>query len=108
MTEFLYIGPVPAEEDCEQVGEDCNYNKMCGECRVYGEQLARLFPEQVKTGIWFKTKAEQHDFGRYYELVVCYDPNDPAQVTAAFHVEANLPSTWDDKARQDLAKVKVR
>jgi hypothetical protein len=94
--EYIELGPVPASEDCVQVG-DCNYNVLARkECDRYMELLEKKFPTN-DTNNFFSIKKFPHDFGSYYEVVCNFDPTDIDSVDFAYHVESNLPETWEDQ-----------
>lgn len=101
MRDYLYLGPTPAEEDCEQLGPNYDPGKARLECGAYIAQLVRQFGEPPE-GAWFKIKGESHDFGRYYEATISFDDTIPATVEYAFHVEANSPARWDDASKKLL------
>lgn len=102
MREYLELGPVPCDEKCEQVGPDCNYQRMALESREYANQLARMFPGAEDAYCSFRVKSFPHDFGTYYEVVVRYDSDDENSAAFAFNVEENLPAEWDAEARKVL------
>jgi len=102
MREYLELGPVPCDEKCEQVGHDCDYQKMNRESREYANQLARMFPGWEEANCSFGVKSFSHDFGSYYETVVKYYPDDEKSAEFAFNVENNLPAEWDAEARKVL------
>jgi hypothetical protein len=95
MSDYLELGPTPFDEQCAQVGEDDYSVRIREETERYIKQLEQRFPN-LPDGVRFKTKAFPHDFGTYHEVVVIFNPNDEAQAKAAFHVEWNLPCTWED------------
>lgn len=90
--DYLSIGPVPPDEDCEQVGPNCDYDKMKRECKRYIEALRKkLGPERGSARL--SVKGFPHDFGTYYE-VVCYY-SDQEGLEYALDCESNGPLTWD-------------
>jgi len=91
--EYIELGPVPAGEDCVQVG-DPEYNALArNECLRYIELLLQKFPTD-NTNNFFSIKKFTHDFGSYYEVVCNFDSSDIDSVDFAYHVESNLPETW--------------
>lgn len=95
--ECLYLGPTPCEEDCVSVREGVDYiPAMRREVERYAAFLNRRFPH-APADTEVVIKWSDHDFGRYAEAVVAYDPDDEDSTKYAFFVESNLPSTWDDK-----------
>lgn len=104
MIGYITLGPTPAGECCEQIGPNCNYDRMKKECRVYIHQLERMFPDAEKSNARFAVMSFPHDFGTYKEVVVKYDEMVEDSVNFAFHVESNLPEEWDDEALDELNK----
>ena len=93
------VSSVPYEENCAQVGEDNYRKKAIVECTAYINQLERLFPEAKDHGIQFKIKWNNHDFGTYAEVELYFDDSDDY----AYHIDANIPSNWDEKSLNELA-----
>ena len=90
MKDYLCLGPVPAEEDCQQVGMDSyDYQKDTANLWRYRDMLRERWPEAH-----FAIKSFPHDFGTYREVVVYYDTEDNDPIV--YEVEANLPKTWDE------------
>lgn len=87
--DYLMLGPTPYGETCEPVNGDPN--RIMLECRLYKEQLERLYPT-AKFGI----KSFSHDFGTYKEVVVYFRPADETSVALAFEIEGNCPENWDE------------
>jgi porphobilinogen deaminase len=73
------------------------------ECRAFAHQLERAFPEAVEAGCSFRIKSNAHDFGTYLEVQVRFDDDDEHQTHWAFMIENDLPESWDDQARAELA-----
>ena len=65
MKDYLALGPVPAGEDCAQVGTEEYYSKGRQECRTYKKQLLRMFPD-CPEGARIAIKPFPHDFGTYH------------------------------------------
>ena len=92
MLDYLCLGPVPAYEDCQQVGTDSyDYQKDTEDLRRYKSMLEICWPEAH-----FAIKSFPHDFGTYREVVVYYDTEDENPI--ALEIEANLPKTWNEEA----------
>lgn len=102
MYEYMEIGPVPAEEDCAQVGEDNFRLKAQSEMNAYIGLLERTFPNAVHSNVTFKAKWFPHDFGSYGEVCIYWDDEDEESTKVAFEIESNLPSEWDRMALQEL------
>ena len=95
MKDYICLGPVPCDEECQQVGTP-DYNPIAArnECSRYASQLLKKFgnpPEGARIG-W---KSFPHDFGNYMEVVVYYDDDLPESVKYAFGVESDQPSNWE-------------
>jgi len=91
MKDFLCLGPVPAYEDCQQVGTpEYDYDKDTADLKRYKAMLEQRWPEAH-----FSIRSFPHDFGTYREVVVYYDTDDSNPI--ALEVESNLPTTWDEK-----------
>lgn len=101
MGEEIYLGPVPLEEDCAQVGSDGYYERSRVECRAYINQLKRQFGEPP-TGGSLKILACPHDFGTYHEVIAIFNEIYPDSCKWAFEIEENLPMRWDEEALIDL------
>ena len=92
MRDYLELGPVPADEDCQQVGcPDYDYEKDTADLRRYKTMLEERWPDAH-----FAIKSFPHDFGSYREVVVYFDTEQEDPV--AFDIEANLPRTWDEQS----------
>lgn len=102
MREYIELGPVPADEECEQLGPNYDYRKARRETRVYIRQLERMFKDPFKASP-FGIKSFPHDFGCYSEAVVYYRPDDEESADFAFAVESNLPANWDWRAKEELS-----
>ena len=101
MTEILYIGASPSNEDCAQVSTHRDYMpQMRAELYAYQRQLERTYPPPKSAE--YRIKWENHEFGRYGEVVAVFDPNDPYEVEWALMSEYGCED-WDDKALEDLA-----
>ena len=72
MYDQLSIGPVPAEESCEQLGDSYRPQRARAEWRTFVEQLTRHFGEPP-FGARFRITSNPHDFGTYLDVVVEYD-----------------------------------
>ena len=91
MRDYLALGPVPAEEDCQQIGmSDYDGEKDTADLRRYKAMLEERWPDAH-----FAIKSFPHDFGSYREVVVYFDTEQEDPI--AFDIEANLPRTWCEK-----------
>jgi hypothetical protein len=97
MIDHLYIGAVPVEEDCAQVGEENYATRARAECKRFIAQILRHYPEPENG--WLQVKSNPHDFGTYYEVIACYEVGDEESTRWAFDVEGdekNVLIVWDD------------
>lgn len=94
MRDYIELGATPAAEDCVQVGEDNYHIAAQLECQRYVDLLTKTFGEPPVGGR-FGIKSFPHDFGSYREVVIHFDDDHPESVDFAFHVERNLPETWE-------------
>lgn len=101
MRDFIGLDATPYEENCEQLGENYNPTKARQECKVFVNQLRRMFgPEPGNSRL--QVNANFHDFGTYF-LVFCYfDSDNPDEVEYAFRLEAEMPARWDEEAIEEL------
>ena len=95
MREYIEIGPVPADEECAQVGRPGYYELATAECRRFIELIRKKLGKEP-LGAKLRIKSNAHDFGTYYEVCCDYDPRVPASVDYAFRVERDAPQTWED------------
>lgn len=95
MTDFVYLGPAPDDEECAQIGQDNFRERATQECRRYIALLRKTFGDEPD-GARLAIKWEQHDFGPYPEVVCRYNDEKPASVAYAFHAEAHSPTRWED------------
>lgn len=100
--EDLAIGSVPCEEECEQVGKEYRPWYAILECKQFIKFLIRKFGPPPD-GAYYAVTENLHDFGTYHEVAIRFDENDKEASDYAFHVEAHVPSHWDDEDREALA-----
>ena len=99
--EEIFLGPVPASENCAQVGSSGYTERARKECRAYINQIRRAFGDPPMGGA-LKIISCPHDFGTYYEVVAFFDDRFPDSVQWAFGVEEGLPDEWDEEAKVEL------
>ena len=98
MIDKFYLGPVPADEDCAQVGV-ADYRRLATkEMNAYIGQLQRMFPDYADHGL-FRIEWQNHDFGTYGDVVFVFDDEDEGAIDYAVNVENNTPEYWDDLAK---------
>lgn len=95
MENYFTLGPTPREKSCTCVGEDDYVQRAQKECRRFIALLRKKFGPEPE-GSRFAVKGFLHDFGTYYEVVICFDEDMPGSAHYACHCEDNLPATWDD------------
>ena len=103
MRDYLELSSTPTNEPCAMVGADDYQKRGRLECRAFIDQLERQFPHAIDAGCTFKIRSNPHDFGTYYEVAVFYDDDDEEQTRAVYDIENDLPTTWDEDARNYLA-----
>jgi hypothetical protein len=101
MQDCLDLGSAPSHEDCAQVGRDDYAERARCECRVYANQLRRMFGEEPD-GARLSVKSSPHDFGSYLSVVCYFDGDNKAAIDYAYRCEAQGPREWDEEARQEL------
>ena len=95
MRDYITLGPVPYEEECQQLGCDYNQVKAREEVRRYIEQLKVMFPIPDESyTLQFGVRSFNHEFGTYYEAVIYYDSDIESEVDFAINVEANTPAHY--------------
>jgi hypothetical protein len=103
--DYLNIGSVPADEDCQQTGmPSYNATMARAECRAFLNQLIRQFgrePGSARLAI----KSFPHDFGTYSEVVCYFDDSDSEGMDYAFKLEGEMPEKWDSEAMAELKAV---
>jgi hypothetical protein len=94
MENYIVLGPTPGDEHCACVGEEDYEPRARKECRRFIGLLRKKFGLEPE-GARLTMKSFPHDFGLYYEVVVCFDEDFPDSVDYAFRCEDNLPATWE-------------
>lgn len=103
MSDYITLGPTPAGEDCVQAGADDYHTRGRFEMLVYIRQLRRMFPDAEKNGVSIKIKSFPHDFGTYHEVCAVFNDENEDALHAAYSMENDLPESWDDAAKAELA-----
>ena len=91
---------VPCDEGCAQVGDADYQVQSLMECTEFKAQLLRMYPKPESAEADLKIVSYPHEFGRYRELAVSYGNEDGANW--AYLLEAGLPPTWDQAAKDAL------
>lgn len=106
MRDWMNIGPTPSGESCAQLGSE-NYGTIAQmECRIFINQLLRVFGTPPKNA-FFKITHNPHDFGTYLEVAIDFDTEDQEESDFAYKVEAHTPEYWDDEAKQELEWINI-
>lgn len=102
MRDVIEIGPVPCDEECQQVGT-ANYDSFRAklECECFRDQLRRQFGDEPE-GARLRIKSNSHDFGNYLEVVCYFDDAYPDSVEYAFKCEEEAWAIWDNESRNKL------
>ena len=99
---YGYFGPVPCEENCQQLGYGYDAHKARCECRTWANQLRRV----LETGgydladIELRVFGQSHEYGNYLE-VGGWPMHDGGE-DALDWLEDHCPATWDTEARVEL------
>jgi hypothetical protein len=108
-TDFIYLGPVPSEEPCEQAAPEKPIAAGYEESKAYRDQLRRLhknrfgcIPEAQHCRL--KVQSFDSELGSYYEVVAVFDADNKAAIDAAFWLDANTPEYWDAEAKKQLGR----
>lgn len=97
------LGPVPAEEECAQVGSPDYRVQSRIEATVFIRYLQRVFGSPDPQALSFVRRGYAHELGRYHEIVVVIGP-----AGAALFGEVLVPTTWDHIARAELLWLRLR
>ncbi len=90
---YIPLGPVPCNEDAADIGAPGYAADGPRECRAYLLAIRKkLGPEPA--GARLAVMGFPHEFGRYYEVVVHFDPARPASVQYAQRCEREAPESW--------------
>jgi hypothetical protein len=94
MRDYINVGPVPANEECQQVGT-ASYDplKAREECTKFITHIRDVLGNEVGTAR-LGVKSFPHDFGSYYEVVCFFDDEDEAGINYAYQVESDAPVKW--------------
>jgi len=102
MQDHQTIGPVPCNEDCQQVGTPSyDHAKAKLECETFKAQLERTF-KNPPVGASIGIMSFPHDFGTYMEVVVFFDDEIEAAMDYMLEVEGDTPEEWDEESKKAL------
>jgi hypothetical protein len=100
MRDLVYLGPVPPDEPCVQVG-DPNYVELSeDECRRYINLIRKVVGPEPQ-GAKLKVKWSPHDLGSYAEVVCEFDDKYQEAFDYAFRCESEGPQSWDAEAHEE-------
>ena len=106
MPEYLELGSAPPEESCVQVESTGRYvSAMQAECTAWKNQLLRKFGACPNTKL--AVKWSQHDYGKYAEVHVRFNTEDPIGMEYALKLERESPGSWDSQALMELGRESV-
>lgn len=94
MMNYETLGPVPAEEECVQVGAEEYDLASRFECARFIQLLRKTIgPEPAGARLLIRSFA--HDFGQYREVVCLYDDEQPDAVAYALRCVNEAPTRWE-------------
>lgn len=96
----IALGPVPYEEECEQVGPKYDPARARLECKTFVAQLTRSNPPPE--GGRFRIKSNPHDFGAYLDVEAVFNEDFEAATEWAYGLESNGPAEWDAESKTAL------
>jgi hypothetical protein len=114
MKNTYYLGSAPADENCVQLdsGDQSSSERMQGECWIFLAQLERDYERgngsPLPAGCKLKVQGQQHDFGRYYEVVLECDDTDNGTTAAALWLDWHASAEWDETSTKELIKKGLR
>lgn len=89
----LSLGATPSDEPCAQLGRTPSFDRYASlETMVYRAALIAAYGPPPE-GSALKVRWQNHDFGRYPDLVLEYDPNAGAHALYAAAIDRGL-RTW--------------
>lgn len=96
MHECIFIGVVPPEEECVQVGTPDYARNARIECRAFIEAIRKVCGREPE-GARLVVKGQAHDFTeKYYEVAVVFDADNQAAAEYADKVDRHHPATWEE------------
>lgn len=97
MRDYLTLGPVPCDEDCQQIGTPEYDPAACvAECRRFVTGLEQHYAGNIPDGARFTIKSFSHDFGSYREVCVSFNDEDEDAAEFAYLCESSAPATWTE------------
>lgn len=96
MTDYIAIGPTPADEPCEQLGPNYDPQRARAECKRFIALIRKTLGDEPP-GARLRIQSNAHDFGTYYEVVCSYDEDNETAAKYAFRCESEAPTTWEEE-----------
>lgn len=91
--DYISIGATPAEEPCEQLGPYYSPARARDENFRFIELIRKTVGNEPE-GALLGSKAFDHEWGRYYEVVCYFDDDNEEAMQYAYKCEAEAPSRW--------------
>jgi len=93
--DLTWLGPVPADEPCAQLGDPDYEVVALEECGRYIRRIREVLGPEPE-GARLKVKWSTVDAGRYCEVVCEFDDRFPAAFDYALRCESEGPLRWTD------------
>jgi hypothetical protein len=104
--DVITLGPTPCEESCAQLGTSTYPERSSIECRAFRRMLLRFFPPPMDESARLVIQRQPYEQESYREVAVRYTR--AGGLEYALMLERNLPTRWDDVAREELIWYTVR
>jgi hypothetical protein len=91
--EIIYLGPVPGEETCAQVGEPDYHVMARDQCRRYIKLIREVMGPEPE-GARLVIRENPHDHGTYLGVVCEFSSEEGERY--ALRCEWDGPTRWDD------------
>lgn len=106
--EILWLGPVPAEEQCSQLGEPDYARDAKVECRAFADAIRKVCGREPD-GARLVIEPQEVDAGTYFELALVYDGDDAWASAYAAKVDSEAPTTWEEaKMKPPIRRARSR
>jgi hypothetical protein len=100
--ETMSIGPAPTEENCAQLGRTDYGTRSRIECAVFMRMLERQFPVPDGVPAYLSIESFPNEDDSYREVCARYDESSELAMAYALQLEVEIPTEWDEIARQEL------
>lgn len=102
MKDYVEIGPVPADEPCQQVGTpDYDPTAAREECERFIEVIRESLGAEP-TGARLAVKQFPHELGSYYQVVCYFVEEFPEAIDYAFKCKAEVPTRWPSETAEEV------